>query len=356
MEDVKGLPSREKYIVGRKATLVIGCALLACSGLFHETVTIQSLVFTDLRVQKSSQLVRDDLKLQRADALLSFSILEPTAEPGKDAFLEESTRSSPLERLVSWEWYHRSVAMTSASSQKRLLIAQYTSTGLQAELFEITRVINMEYAKTWKHDIVFLNVTTNSSQQNDLSRLLRIALEKRENYDQVLILDADTMIFDFNKDITTLLRGDEMLVAQRFNRSDPVKTWKVATGVTLWNLRHSLTPTIEKAWSKIPTRSNINGTDQDDFQTVLKPYASNVSSLYNEFNYQNTTVIKYYRWKENTGQAKRKDRLESDASKVCEKFHLECNARTSESAISSSAEPQLEVKYKSKPELNPRKE
>jgi hypothetical protein len=140
-----------------------------------------------------------------------------------------------------------------------------------------------------------------------------------------------------------------MLVAYRVNRSDPVKTWKVATGVTLWNLRHSLTPTIEKAWSKIPTRSNINGTDQDDFQTVLKPYASNISSLYNEFNYRDTAVIKYYRWKENTGQAKRKDRLESDASKVCEKFHLECNAGTSESAISSSAEPQAEVK--SQPEV-----
>jgi hypothetical protein len=201
----------------------------------------------------------------------------------------------------------------------------------------------MEYAKTWKHDIVFLNVTTNTSQQNYLSRLLRIALEKRGTYDQVLILDADTMIFDFKKDITSLLRGDEMLVAQRLNGSDPVKTWKVATGVTLWNLRHSLTPTIEKVWSKLP-RSNIDDTDQDDFETLLKPFASEVSSLYKEFNYQDTAVVKYFHWRENTGQEKRKGRLESDASKVCEKFRLECNTGTSESTISLRAESQPEVK------------
>jgi len=108
--------------------------------------------------------------------------------------------------------------------------------GKYARLLELTAPINKAYAKIWNHDIVILQGTAmilpwdkNCTPPEERSRFNKIdllleALKRENQYDQLLLLDADTLIFDFDFDMTKLVPNTTMLVAQRTQQIQ-IQTW-----------------------------------------------------------------------------------------------------------------------------------
>ena len=55
----------------------------------------------------------------------------------------------------------------------------------------------------------------------DKLELLRIALRKKDKYDQLLLLDADATIYDLDFDIANLCEKDDILAAHRVSQKNP---------------------------------------------------------------------------------------------------------------------------------------
>ena len=266
--------------------------------------------------------------------------------PSAHSEFPRTCQETPLIEPI-WEWYNFSVGTPRNTSHKKLLIAQYSAFGKYARLLELTSPINKEYAKRWNHDMVVLQGTTmiipsydtnctppeERSRFNKVSLLLK-ALSKSQDYDQLLILDADTIIYDFEFDITGLLSGDYMLVAQRLHEEDLPVTTNINNGVTLWNLHHPLSGVLSQDWDRacregIPDNRPFRG-DQYYLRQVLKhgDYQSAVWSVWNEFYYRDGTVIKHFQrsnarsWNE-TGLETREERIQNATLEICGRFGLD---------------------------------
>jgi len=146
---------------------------------------------------------------------------------------------------------NKTTTMPMSTPRRRLLIAQYSGKGSYLRLLREVEPINKAYAKRWGHDYTtligtalkfpgfmyddsnnnninddnqycrnYINNTdgtnnTMSSRQhynyeaqstfNKIPLLFKAIEESPQSYDQVLILDTDTMIVDFDYDITSLL-------------------------------------------------------------------------------------------------------------------------------------------------------
>ena len=259
----------------------------------------------------------------------------------------------------------------------RLLIAQYSGKGSYQQLLDEVEPINRAYAKRWGHDYVTLvgtglkfpgliydssqeksgsireqqrycryyyhnastSSTSSSSDQpsessssfynyeaqstfNKIPLLFRAMEESPSKYDQVLILDSDTMIVDFDYDITSLLLSSEsinpnddygeesesvsvddnsldgtesmidddlsyFLVAYRVWKFEWLSTWDVNAGITLWNLRHPSTRIVAEDWLKMslsdPKQILLKNDDQYYLQRALQKHSSNSNSLGTSF-------------------------------------------------------------------------
>ena len=74
---------------------------------------------------------------------------------------------------------------------------------------------------------------------SDKLELLCIALRKKDKYDQLLLLDADAMIYDLDFDITKLCEIDDILAAHRVSQKNPEpRTYNANNGIVLWNLQN----------------------------------------------------------------------------------------------------------------------
>jgi len=161
---------------------------------------------------------------------------------------DENTVVSGTKHLLT----NKTTITSISTPRRRLLIAQYSGKGPYLRLLREVEPINKAYAKRWGHDYTTLIGTAlkfpgfmydDSSNNNNMNvdnqycsnyinntdgknntlafrqhynyeaqstfnkiPLLFKALEESpQNYDQVLILDTDTMIVDFDYDITSLL-------------------------------------------------------------------------------------------------------------------------------------------------------
>lgn len=271
--------------------------------------------------------------------------------------------SSPPSELV-WEWHYYSskTTVTNSSSvttnvtttkvpKQRLLIATYSAFGEYARLLEWTAPINKAYAKQWGHDMVVLQGTSmivpwdkNCTPPEERSRfnkidLLSMALKKRNQYDQLLILDADTLIYDFDFDITQLASSNTtMLVALRTQPNDNIATKSINNGITLWNLHHPLTPDVAYDWNRacrrgIPDNRPFRG-DQFYLHQVLESTNNDriaaIASVWEEFYYRDGTVIKHFQrsddrsWDE-TGLDSREERIHNTTMEICRRYDLDLN-------------------------------
>jgi hypothetical protein len=113
----------------------------------------------------------------------------------------------------------------------------------------------------------------------------------RDKYDRVLIMDSDAMLYDFQRNIADYYvpepdtekimteaefrnRSDYVLVAHKTNKSDSNNTGSINIGVTLWNLRHPVTPFVVQKWQMRSIarmkRDNKSDDDQSPLQFILK--------------------------------------------------------------------------------------
>jgi hypothetical protein len=195
--------------------------------------------------------------------------------------------------------------------------------------------------------------------------ILALALSERQ-YDSLLILDADAMLFDFSRDITTLLPPDilpsgtasltepivstgsssrakrgALLVAHKTNRSDVPATGSINVGVTLWNLRHPLTPALLDRWKLMCELRMWSGRGDDDqapLQSILKNDLDAakrervVYAISKEFAYDNGLFVKHFirparsAWNvsERTQQY-RLMRMQQAAEEICSHDSSVCN-------------------------------
>lgn len=256
-------------------------------------------------------------------------------------------------RKSKWD-HHRFLAENSVPlTSKRLLIAQYSSFGSYASLLEVTAPINKAYARKWGVDVLIVQgnallfkndrpdceLPSHRAMYNKIPLLIH-ALSKRDEYDQVLILDADAMIYDFAFDITQLLTNKDMLTAQKVNPDGNAQTWNVNIGISLWNLHHNKTHQVAKRWLKRTSQGldkafeskGVEHGDQHYLQMVLKRDISALKAINatsNAFQYENGTVIKHFvrpkhsDWSGN-GMTNREVLIARTATEVCNRFPSDC--------------------------------
>ena len=175
----------------------------------------------------------------------------------------------------------------------RLLIAQYTGGGdnnRYTALLNLTSPVNQLYAQTWgyQYELVTgyliqqddellaneINFPESRSIYNKVILLERAVREKY--YDLLLLLDSDAMLFDFSRDIASLMMNDTtMLVAHKVHRADSNHTGNINNGVTLWNLRHPATSKVAQRWKekcliRIRNQTHLRDDDQTPLQSILQ--------------------------------------------------------------------------------------
>jgi hypothetical protein len=263
---------------------------------------------------------------------------------------ENSTRHIKSEHHVPiWDWHTYTQNETLAPKHK-LLIAQYSGFGSYSKLLELVVPVNRAYAKKWGHDVLIVQGTTlqlpgvlvnkecpsETRATFDKIAILQKALQRKDIYDQVLILDTDTSIVDFDTDITTLVPMDKdhmdqsfMLAAHRVHKYDIRTTWDVNAGITLWNLHHPDTQTVANNWlasvESNPAQVLLTNDDQFFLQKTLLDQANRkVWSLAEEFNYYEATVVKHFKrekrsWSD-TGLISRHEQIQGEIDGVCQKW------------------------------------
>lgn len=273
--------------------------------------------------------------------------------------------------------------------RRRLLVAQYSGFGSYLQILQSVGPVNRAYCRKWGHDYVTLEGTalqfpgmrradgededeapcrnSNFEPQSTFNKipLLFRALEEAHKYDQVLILDTDTMIVDLDFDITGLAlsrsgtdasvwddgnaAGDGsssssssdsagyFLVAYRVWRDDWSHTWDVNAGISLWNLHHPSTRRVAEMWLHgsltHPADVLLKNDDQFFLQRSLISLGwwrrwSGVMTVRDEFEYYDATVVKHFKrdarsWSR-TSLEQRLLRIQEAKAEVCRKWPGDC--------------------------------
>jgi hypothetical protein len=233
------------------------------------------------------------------------------------------------------------------NKHKNTLIALFCGYDQYSEMLEKTAPVSKAYGKLWKQDVVVLQGTSymlsdvdgNCTPPGRRTTLNKITLARvaytvsflqhqndtegrqqhhHEPYDQILILDTDAMIYNFDVDISTLFPDDDsfMLAAHRVDHQqtttkhdDDSSTSNDTTssttdtvhnddddenenenddtdndsnfnaGVLLWNLRHPETASVFAEWGYRANTAIRDGTLQGDqrllHQTLRRPIKNN---------------------------------------------------------------------------------
>lgn len=218
---------------------------------------------------------------------------------------------------------------------KRLLIAQYSNHDEFAQIYELTKPVNKAYAERWGHDIVFFNAQEKTTKTANMATLLQLAWEKREDYDQALLLDADAVINLFDYDVTTLFPDSEMVLTQRIIGGDMEHTWRVYGTVSLWNLNHLLVPRVEKTWSTRFKEEETPGSASTSLAEQLKPYAETEAfSVTSEIGHFDSAVIRTLQFAtkdhgyRKVDPAIRIDKWQKQVHAICKRYHLKCKSKS----------------------------
>jgi hypothetical protein len=343
----------EKYMLGRKLLLVSGFASAAIFVLFESNTLSRTLrvvgpVSTLKQVPLSKfQLgpgVEYSLTIGDAQGEEDTTGIETTTLAFYGPPLQERGRfdvsdnvmwdtGNPLLKIHSLsealEWFRFSQRSSSPGpkhklmSSKKILIAQYSNKGALAEVFKLTKPLNMRYAEFWRHDIVFLNGQQLPLEEANLASLLELAWDERINYDYVFLMDADSMMINLQFDIAQLLPTAHMVAAKRPSR---VEDWQVYDAVSFWNLNHLLVPRVAKAWANSFEKDGLDlGLEQQ-----LKPYDTEIYRLSGKIGPDRSARVRTMdrTWKSHSvGNADTKALLNvwrKEAHSACKKFGMEC--------------------------------
>eukprot|EP00934_Nitzschia_sp_Nitz4_P000510 Nitzschia sp. Nitz4//scaffold24_size164493//152855//154009//NITZ4_002353-RA/size164493-processed-gene-0.248-mRNA-1//-1//CDS//3329544189//510//frame0 len=258
---------------------------------------------------------------------------------------------------LQWHRYSENHANNETRTpHQRLLVGLMSGYDDYAQMLDVTGRINMAYAKRFGHDVLLLQgiYLVDSSDKCEPPKrrasfnkigILQEALRHRDQYDQLLLLDTDAMMYNLSYDVTSLMANSKgrfdsrtpMLVAHRVERDDARTTWNINNGVTLWNLQHPRTKEVVRSWEN-ESKKNFKEVDssigdQKTLHTVLKQVEEHVRALREVFAYGHGTIIRHYirrrtnkGWKDPDVLANRLDLLQEAANEVCANFPEECAA------------------------------
>jgi len=243
--------------------------------------------------------------------------------PKLEGWDRDPVTTSKLGKKLEWHRFSQTVNKKSPSF-KKVLMAQFSSNDKDFDLYMETRRINFQYAQRWNQDIVFFNATGVNRKDANLATLLQLGWELRDQYDQLLILDADAMMNRFRLDITKLMETPmDMLVAKRDKSVKLTRTYKVRSGATLWNLKHLLIPTVLQNWQEVIRKGRSK--DQKTFLSrALFSYASEIRSVNAEISNADDAQVRVMEWKDKTDAKARRKRMQKAAQKTCKKYKLNC--------------------------------
>jgi hypothetical protein len=184
--------------------------------------------------------------------------------------------------------------ISNAFPNKTLLMVQYSGGSAYSELLNLTRQINEAYAECWGYDydcftglMIQSELSKNESTTqvpesratyNKVMILERVLTDPYyQKYDMLLILDSDALMYDFSRDIATILPDPRLVAAHKVSDSDVEDdaTWNINIGVTVWNLRHLAALPLCRAWKqaclhRIRHQSSLRDSDQMPLQTILR--------------------------------------------------------------------------------------
>lgn len=318
---------------------------------------------------------QEENRFKSIERLLNGYVETTTRSPQMKLERNATSRCRPLrEPNVEWQLYSSSSSSNNNEAKngkeknqekipnQRLLIGLYSGYGKYTSLLNMTAKVNRAYAKLWHHDFLQLHGTTfrlvfdddddddNDEEEShcDLPKyrstynkltILQAALVHREKYDQLLILDTDALVYDFNVDVTTLLPPGHVLAAQQVFPRYGTHTHTVNIGVTLWDLHHPQIHSVVDEWIRRSKNGIVNNDHRINDQyhlheTILHGnYKSIVYALPTEFQYGQGTVIKHFirtkehkNWNDIDVIKYRIDMIQSTMNEICqEKFKPLCD-------------------------------
>jgi hypothetical protein len=338
----------------RKSGCLIACVVLSCLSLLGQAMlsrTSDFLVPKDTTASSTHKYTSTDQAGNRIHNFDERSTESAAVNTSTEAQADNSSNCT-LKKQASWNVYTFGNNSTTSPASKKLLVAQYSSDGSYARLLELTEPINKAYARKWNHDMLVLQGTALSlktdgpceppeqrSMYNKIPILI-FALTKKAEYDQLLILDADTLIYNLNFDVTDLIEDHDMLAAHRVSDLDGQRTWNINNGVTLWNLKHNLTKKVARQWLK-RTVDGLNGAkehgwsehgDQHYLHRSLmkeKGAVNHIRALSDEFRYANATVVKHFVRPKNGiwsdyGMDRREEKIKAAVKEIRENYTSDC--------------------------------
>ena len=274
-------------------------------------------------------------------ALTYQNCIEKAVTPADRSFVK---RNEPL------KLDHIGIAIKKNSST--LLIAQYAAGGSDtyAALLNLTRPVNQAYAQMWGCDFLLVSglwiqaelepnttsvVPESRATYNKVMLLHRVLTDPSySHYDKLLILDSDALIYDFSRDVASLLPADRLFVAHKVNKSDTSSASNINIGVTLWNLRHPSALPLARRWKRaclerILNSPGLRDSDQSPLHYILKniPSAARermVLALPGELGYGGGTLIKHFmrpdanNWTD-LGMSSRVAKIQTAVNEICER-------------------------------------
>lgn len=336
--------NRETYGLGRKAALVLGFGMLVLFGMMQSSVLSRNLGSSgSSKVHKQMPFAKFHLASNETWSLTlgedEPAVFYPPALEVRETYEMKDNlkwhdgKPAAEKHPEALEWFRFSNVLADPknrlkkTSRKRLLMAQYSNHEEFAEIFKMTKLVNIAYAERWGHDIVFLNAQELPTTEANMATLVQLAWEEREKYDQLLLLDADAMMNNFREDVTTLFPGMEMMVAKRVVGRDDPRTWNVFGTVSLWNLRHLLVPRVQRTWSS-------RFEEEDPLITLaeqLKPYGeSEVFTVTRQIGHFDSSIIKTIQYATKThgvrkvAPQERIDRWSTEVKRTCKRWKLDC--------------------------------
>lgn len=260
---------------------------------------------------------------------------------GESVYSSSTNTRSSMEKIdcsravkdLEWEWFnnnheqhqqhqHQGTSKTRRDGRNdknqpkpRLLIALSSGYDKSAELLTRSAHLAKVYAKQYDATVVVLqgmafapHGCTPPASHASLNkiRLLFHAIDHNDQFDQILLLDADALMVNMEVDVTDLIDDAKttLLAAQPVRSGDSQEPHppphKVNTGVTLWNLQHPDIKAVAIQWFQGAKKAVLKGMyhgDQRYLQTALEEYdgtKTNVRLLQQEFAYAEGTVVQHF--------------------------------------------------------------
>jgi hypothetical protein len=284
--------------------------------------------------------------------------IDPNVHSGS-AKLASNDCTKPRNPVWEYESFSEQHHHDESKASKRLLVGLYSGYGVYSTLFSKTANVNRAYARHWKHDVVSVQGAALRLKEldgeceppphratYDKIPLLQYALEHKDKYDQLLILDTDALVYELDFDVTTILPKGRMLAAQKVRLTDDHETWDVNAGVTLWDLHHPRIQKLSKEWLKHSKNGMIHNShasnDQYHLHYALKDgnYMKDIFAVDEEFNYGHGTIVKHFirkpghkQWGEAGILDNRENRIEIAIKDICKEHRQICEAVQKKSYI-----------------------